>query len=134
LFNVKRDYRPLTKESCGGMETKKPHPMWHLGGAVWSNLDSRYYDAMIATMRTTVTLDQDVVAYLKAYMREKGLSFKEALNQAVRNGLSKNPKTKRPFRQKTYDMGTPVVPLRKALRIAAELEDEEILRDLAIRK
>jgi hypothetical protein len=85
-------------------------------------------------MRTTVTLDQDVVAYLKAYMREKGVSFKEALNNAVRNGLSKNPKTKKPFRQKTYDMGIPAVPLRKGLRLAAELEDEEILRDLSIRK
>jgi len=89
---------------------------------------------MIASMRTTVTLDQDVVAYLKAYMRERGLSFKDALNQAVRNGLSKNPKTRKPFRQKTYDMGIPAVPLRKALSLAAELEDEEILRDLAIRK
>ena len=85
-------------------------------------------------MRTTVTLDQDVVAYLKAYMRDKGLSFKEALNNAVRNGLSKSPKTKRPFHQKTFDMGVPTVPLRKALRLASELEDEEILRDLSIRK
>src|SRR5664279_3623822 len=39
-------------------------------------------------MRTTVTLDPDVVAALRAGMRQRGVSFKEALNSAVRAGLA----------------------------------------------
>lgn len=85
-------------------------------------------------MRTTVTLDPDVLAQVKAYMREKDISFKEAINHAIRAGIGGHPKQKRLFRQKTYDMGTPAVPLRKALQFAAEMEDQEILRDLSIRK
>ena len=41
-------------------------------------------------MRTTVTLDDDVVAALRASARERRTSFKEALNTAVRAGLSRN--------------------------------------------
>lgn len=85
-------------------------------------------------MRTTVTLDPDVAAQIKTLMREKGISFKEALNRAIRSGLSKQQKRKTRYRQKTFNMGIPAVPLRKALQLAAELEDEEILRDLTIKK
>ena len=84
-------------------------------------------------MRTTVTLDADVVAQLKSYMRETGVSFKEALNFAIRTGLGKTGK-KKPFHQKTYNMGVPSIPLRKALSLSAELEDHEIVRDLTIHK
>jgi hypothetical protein len=85
-------------------------------------------------MRTTVTLDPDVVAHIKTYMREKGVSFKDAINNAIRKGLSSRQKSSKPYRQKSYDMGIPSVPLRKAMQLAADLEDEEILRDLTIRK
>ena len=84
-------------------------------------------------MRTTVTLDPDVLAQIKVHMREKGVSFKEVLNTAIRNGLSSN-RQKKAFRQRTFDMGIPSVPLGKALRLAADLEDQEILRDLTIGK
>lgn len=85
-------------------------------------------------MRTTVTLDPDVLAQIKAHMRERGVSFKEAINQAIRTGLSGGRKQKKAFHQKTFDMGAPAIPVRKALQIAAEMEDQEIIRDLAIRK
>lgn len=85
-------------------------------------------------MRTTVTLDPDVVAQIKTYMRESGASFKEALNFAIRSGLSKTNKHPKAFRQKTYDLGLPTISVRKALKLAADLEDEEILRDLSIHK
>ncbi|MGH8228678.1 MAG: antitoxin [Steroidobacteraceae bacterium] len=39
-------------------------------------------------MRTTVTLDADVEALLRDAMHHRRQSFKEALNQAVRSGLS----------------------------------------------
>lgn len=88
---------------------------------------------MITWMRTTVTLDPDVVARLKTYMREKGVSFKEAVNRGIRNGLNPKKQSKR-FRQKTYPMGLPTISLRKALQLASELEDDEIMRDLTIHK
>ena len=34
-------------------------------------------------MRTTITLEPDVEALLKRTMRERGLTFKEAVNDAV---------------------------------------------------
>jgi len=39
-------------------------------------------------MRTTVTLDPDVEQLLRDSMERRRLSFKEALNQAIRHGLS----------------------------------------------
>jgi hypothetical protein len=49
-------------------------------------------------MRTTVTLDPDVEAKLKATMRERGVSFKAALNDAVRAGLDAPASALRPFK------------------------------------
>lgn len=85
-------------------------------------------------MRTTVTLDPDVEALIHKVMRERRISFKEALNQAVRAGMAAQAPPQR-FRTPTFDMGfDPSVPLDKALRLAAELEDEELIRKLASRK
>ena len=43
---------------------------------------------MMLVMRTTVTLDGDVEAVLRVAMRERHLSFKEAVNNALRAGLT----------------------------------------------
>jgi hypothetical protein len=77
-------------------------------------------------MRTTVTLDSDVEALLRNAMRERGEPFKQVLNAAIRQGLS-GPKRKpvKRFKQRTFDMGPPLVDLTKALSLAAELEDAE---------
>jgi len=54
-------------------------------------------------MRTTVTLDPDVEALIREVMRERQISFKEALNQAVRVGIrSQHRKSHQRFQQKTY--------------------------------
>jgi hypothetical protein len=76
-------------------------------------------------MRTTVTLDRDVEAMLRAAMRGRGLCFKEAVNAAIRAGLgTQNRKAAKKFRQKTFRMGCdPRAPLDKALLLAATLED-----------
>ena len=39
------------------------------------------------SVRTTLTLDDDVVAKLKAEMRRTGLSWKETVNEAIRHGV-----------------------------------------------
>ena len=76
-------------------------------------------------MRTTVTLDPDVEALVKRLMHERGISFKEAVNSAIRAGAADRP---RRFEMPTIDMGEPLIDLTKALRLAGELEDEEIIR------
>jgi hypothetical protein len=85
-------------------------------------------------MRTTVTLDEDVAAKLKQTARERGVSFKVALNDAVRASLN-GPTRARRYRMTTAPLGVrPGVNLDKALTLAGEMEDEEILRKLASRK
>ena len=85
-------------------------------------------------MRTTVTLDADTVALLRRYMAERGVSFKQAVNDAIRAGLAPAAPTRRRFRTRTAAMGLPVVPLERALQLAAELEDEELVRKLRVGK
>ena len=86
-------------------------------------------------MRTTVTLDSDVAAKLKRAARKRGISFKEALNANVRRGLEGEGATPKPYRVPTRRLGVrPGVDLDRALRLAAELEDAEIARKLALRK
>jgi hypothetical protein len=85
-------------------------------------------------MRTTVTLDKDVERILKSAMRDRRVSFKRALNDAIRTGLRPSaPKPKRRYVQKTYSLG-PERRFRwdKALAMTGAIEDEELIRKLAI--
>ena len=86
-------------------------------------------------MRTTVTLDADVEAKLRQATRERGQSFKVVLNDAVRTGLSGGEHSTRRYRLTTRPMGVrPNVDLDRALSIAGDLEDAEIVRKLRLRK
>jgi hypothetical protein len=86
-------------------------------------------------MRTTVTLDPDVEAKLRAVMRERGVSFKVAINDSVRAGLASGSQPSRRFRVQSAPLGVrPGVNLDKALTLAGEMEDAEILRKLELRK
>ena len=84
-------------------------------------------------MRTTVTLDPDVEALVRRAMAERGLSFKAAVNEAIRAGASPRPPGSRASLP-THDMGEPLIDVTKALRIAGELEDEELVRRLSLGK
>ncbi len=80
-------------------------------------------------MRTTVTLDPDVASKLKAVARERGISFKEALNSAVRAGLGGEHRARRAFKQYSQPMGLRAgFNLDKALQLATALEDVKIVR------
>ena len=81
-------------------------------------------------MRTTVTLDADVAAYVRRLMRERGLTFKQALNDAVRHGFEMD-EARTPPVTPTFPMGAPTVSLDGALRLAADLEDDVLVRRLA---
>lgn len=87
-------------------------------------------------MRTTVTLDPDVERLIRNAMKERGLSFKEALNEAARKGLQhEKQKRSRRFTQKSFSLGQ-AQDLRwdKALAIAEAMEDEDLSRKLSLRK
>lgn len=87
-------------------------------------------------MRTTVTLDPDLAAKLRSFARERGVSFKEALNSSLRRGLALGAaSSKRPYRLASRRLGLrPGVDLEHALRLAGELEDAETVRKLELRK
>jgi plasmid stability protein len=78
-------------------------------------------------MRTTVTLDDDTLALIKTRMAQHGTSFKEALNDAIRDGAAGKP-TPSAFVTRAADLGVPMVSLDRALQLAAEFEDDELLR------
>jgi hypothetical protein len=84
-------------------------------------------------VRTTITLDPDVAALIKQTMARRRISFKQAVNEAIKAGLT-GGRASQPFETPTFRMGKPAVPLTHALRLAAEMEDEEIVRELAQRK
>lgn len=86
-------------------------------------------------MRTTITLEPDVQALLRTAMKERGISFKEALNSAVRAGLTPAKPRKTYFVQQSFPLGA-VQNFRwdKALQTAFAMEDEELGRKLSLRK
>jgi hypothetical protein len=69
-------------------------------------------------------------------MRERGVSLKQALNDAIRAGLAPTKRNgTRRFRQKTYALGAEQnFRWDKAHAVADAIEDEELSRKLALRK
>jgi hypothetical protein len=84
-------------------------------------------------VRTTITLDEDADSIVRRLMRDRGLTFKQAVNEAIRRGAS-TPPARTARRTRTFRMGEPRVDIDKALRLAADLEDDDIIRKLALRK
>lgn len=87
------------------------------------------YDGL--KMRTTVTLDPDTQLLIQRAMREREMTFKQAINSAVRSGLAGPSRPDRPAATVARDMGAPLVDMTQAIQLAGELEDEEIVRKLA---
>jgi hypothetical protein len=72
---------------------------------------------------------------LATAVRERGISFKQALNEAVRSGLREAPGRQRRFVQTTCSMGwDPHFRWDKALALSDAIEDEETIRKLTMRK
>lgn len=64
-------------------------------------------------MRTTLTLDDDVAAMLERVRVERKISFKEAVNDALRRGLQPaktGRRDRRRFETTTVDLGTCLLP------------------------
>ncbi len=84
-------------------------------------------------MRTTVTLEPDVAALVEKDMRTRGVSFKRAVNDAIRTALAARQAAP-PYRVRARRMGKPAVPLTKAIELAAAMEDEELVRKQSLGK
>jgi hypothetical protein len=57
-------------------------------------------------MRTTITLDPDTAAKVKAEMRRTGLTFKEVVNTLLRQASGQEKSTtKKPFKVKPFLSG-----------------------------
>lgn len=80
---------------------------------------------MRSIVRTTITLDPDTEALIRKRMRERGISFKEAINEAIRRSATD---TEESFRTETASMGESTVNLDRALQVVADLEDDELIR------
>jgi hypothetical protein len=89
-------------------------------------------------MRTTLTIDDTLAQTLKGLAHRSGRSFKDVVNETLRNGLTTTqalPEAK-PYQLPAYSMGTVQgdFNLDKALSLAEHLEDEELTRKLAMNK
>ena len=88
--------------------------------------------AMILGVRTTVTLDPDLVVKLRALAHERGVSFEEALNDTLRLGMTSGARSSirhHRLASRRLDLRSGV-DLEQALRLAGELEDAETIRKL----
>jgi len=59
-------------------------------------------------MRTTLTLDKDVALQLERIQRNRGTSFKQVVNEAIRQGLrqmSSPPRRGQRYRTRTISLG-----------------------------
>jgi hypothetical protein len=93
-----------------------------------------HYDVF---MRTTMTIDDDLMLIVKRRAVETGRPVKEVINQSIRRGLEslQSGEEKEPYQCPVFAMGTPGYRIiDKALRVAEELEDEEITRKLQLKK
>lgn len=83
-------------------------------------------------MRTTLSIPDDILFELRELAREKRTSLTRVAAETLRAGLlaAKTGTRRRNPPRPVFDLGKPSVNLDKALRLAAEMEDEEILRKM----
>lgn len=60
---------------------------------------------MVAGMRTTVNLADDVAAAVERARRDRGIGVSEAVNELIRSGLANATRPERRFRQRTRSLG-----------------------------
>jgi len=88
-------------------------------------------------MRTTIRVEDELFDRLKAEAAKENMSLTRLINRTLKTGLDAGSNARRkprPYRERTYAMGTPLVGLDKAAGLAAALEDEETARKLMLRK
>jgi hypothetical protein len=94
--------------------------------------------AMMPTMRTTLTLDDEVFTRLKEKAHQANISFKQVVNETLQRGLAteETPQSVRRYQLEPSSLGGTLlgIDLDKALVLADGLEDQAITRKLEARK
>ena len=88
---------------------------------------------MMLIMRTTLTIDDQVMHELKEVAHRRRKPLKTVVNEVLRQGLkqSRKPVAPKKYMAPTFSLGhPPTVNLDKALTIASVLEDDEISLEL----
>ena len=81
-------------------------------------------------MRTTVTLEPDVAERLGQIMKERDLTFKEAVNSTLRRGLGPTVEA-RPYEVPSHALGLkPGIDGDRIIHFLDDLEDRERLRKM----
>jgi hypothetical protein len=85
-------------------------------------------------MRTTLTIDDDLLRRLKEDAHRRGVSFRDAVNDALRRALTSGLRRRRArFRVKVYpSVLQPGYDPAGFNKLADELEDAELARKLAV--
>lgn len=84
-------------------------------------------------MRTTLTLDDQLLRQLRARAASSGKPFRQVVDEVLRAGLAgRAPADRPPYRCPSFSIGglAAGVDLDKALRLAGELEDEALAEKL----
>jgi hypothetical protein len=80
-------------------------------------------------MRTTLTLEDDVAAQVESLRRNRGISLKAAINEALRRGLAdidcarKTPRQR--FQTPTFDLGEALLPIDNIAEVLAIAEGDD---------
>lgn len=88
-------------------------------------------------MRTTLTLEKDVAIALEKLQQKRDSSFKDVVNEALRQGikvLSVPGKPRQPFRTIPLDLGKPFFNSAEELKaLIAQADEDEDLRKLGLK-
>ncbi len=92
------------------------------------HLDAIDWHAMMAYMRTTLTLDPDVARLLQDAVHRERRPLKQVVNDALRRGLAPPRPRRQLYRVKVHHSALrPGLDLTGFNQLADELEDEAIL-------
>lgn len=85
-------------------------------------------------MRTTITLTPEADSVIKRLMRERNLSFKDAVNTAILQNADTSWDDAQQRITRTARLGKPRVAVEKALQLSGELENEALLEKMKLKK
>ena len=80
-------------------------------------------------MRTTLTVDEDNAVLLERLRKERNLSFKDVVNEAIRKGLDSMtvPERERtPFRTAVFDPGAPYIATDNVADVLEMLDESNL--------
>ncbi|MDA0791953.1 MAG: DUF2191 domain-containing protein [Proteobacteria bacterium] len=87
-------------------------------------------------MRTTLTIDDALDRQLKDIARQTDKSYKQVINETLRKGLAVPAYPTKKYKLKPSSLGEPDprYDLSKSLQLADQIEDEELVLKLNLRK